>query len=65
MNPNQEAHDQPYLFIGERGFQTLLVLITLISVPWMLLAKPLVILRQVTLVTFLSLSDSKMASSYL
>jgi V-type H+-transporting ATPase subunit a len=36
---------EPYFYAGERGFQTLLVLLTVICVPWMLLAKPLVILR--------------------
>lgn len=35
----------PYMFWGQSGFQKLLLFIALVSVPWMLLAKPLHIMR--------------------
>ena len=40
-----EANCDPYLYAGQRGFQSFLVLVAVICVPWMLLAKPLLIRR--------------------
>jgi len=40
-----EANCDPYLYAGQRGFQSFLVIVAVICVPWMLLAKPLLIRR--------------------
>ena len=40
-----EPNCDPYLYAGEREFQSLLVIVAVICVPWMLLAKPLLIRR--------------------
>ena len=40
-----EGCETGYLYAGEREFQSLLVIVAVICVPWMLLAKPLLIRR--------------------
>lgn len=44
--PDQESTEcSPYMFGGQAGVQKFLVIIALLCVPWMLLAKPIMIMR--------------------
>ncbi|XP_049821655.1 V-type proton ATPase 116 kDa subunit a 1 isoform X3 [Aethina tumida] len=43
--PYEDKCETPYMYAGQGGFQKLLVFCALICVPWMLLAKPLIIMR--------------------
>jgi len=43
-NPYEEGCE-PNIYVGQREFQSLLVILAVICVPWMLLAKPLIIRR--------------------
>lgn len=43
--PEKEDECSPYMFWGQRGFQQILVLSALLCVPWMLLAKPMNIMK--------------------
>nr|XP_029716270.1 V-type proton ATPase 116 kDa subunit a isoform X4 [Aedes albopictus] len=41
----QEGECSPFMFAGQQGLQKFLVIIALLCVPWMLLAKPIMIMR--------------------
>ncbi|XP_055321955.1 V-type proton ATPase 116 kDa subunit a 1 isoform X2 [Sitodiplosis mosellana] len=43
--PEKEEDCSPYMFWGQRGLQQLLVLVALACIPWMLLSKPIHIMR--------------------
>lgn len=43
--PEDKMVCSPYMFTGQKGLQTLLVLGGLLCIPWMLFAKPLYIMR--------------------
>ncbi|XP_058467492.1 V-type proton ATPase 116 kDa subunit a 1 isoform X2 [Malaya genurostris] len=43
--PNETKDCSPYMFAGQAGLQKFLVIIALLCVPWMLLAKPIMIMR--------------------
>ncbi|XP_055548031.1 V-type proton ATPase 116 kDa subunit a 1 isoform X2 [Wyeomyia smithii] len=45
FKPPQKGLCNPYMFGGQAGLQKFLVVIALLCVPWMLLAKPLMIMR--------------------
>ncbi|XP_058813628.1 V-type proton ATPase 116 kDa subunit a 1 isoform X1 [Topomyia yanbarensis] len=43
--PNDAGECSPYMYAGQAGLQKFLVVIALMCVPWMLLAKPIMIMR--------------------
>ncbi|XP_053682337.1 V-type proton ATPase 116 kDa subunit a 1 isoform X2 [Sabethes cyaneus] len=45
FKPPQKGYCNPYMFGGQAGLQKFLVVIALLCVPWMLLAKPIMIMR--------------------
>lgn len=44
-DPNDQLACSPYMFMGQSFLQTLLILSALVCIPWMLLAKPVHIMR--------------------
>jgi len=45
-NPRTSEECDPYMYAGQHGFQYVLLVVAIICVPWMLLAKPLVLRRE-------------------
>lgn len=45
-SPNDIPNCNPYMYAGESGLEKFLVLIALLCVPWMLFAKPLMLMQE-------------------
>lgn len=44
--PDENTECSPWMFAGQAGLQKFLVLVAVVCIPWMLLAKPIMIMRQ-------------------